>query len=112
VFFVSIGLEANVRTLSKEYLPLALVIVVVAILSKIAGSGIAGRLGGLSGVEALRLGVGMTSRGEVGLIVAAVGVEAGLIGDRILSILVVMVLVTTVLTPVMLRALYPERPEE
>jgi len=56
--------------------------------------------------------VGMTSRGEVGLIVASVGVEAGLIGDRILSILVLMVLVTTVLTPIMLRALYPEDSEQ
>lgn len=112
VFFVSIGLEANVRTLGISYLPLALVVVVVAILSKVAGSGIAARLGGLSNLESLRLGVGMTSRGEVGLIVAAVGVEAGLIGDRILSILVVMVLATTVLTPLMLRVLYPARPQE
>lgn len=84
----------------------------VAILSKVAGSGIAARLGGLSNLESLRLGVGMTSRGEVGLIVAAVGVEAGLIGDRILSILVVMVLATTFLTPLMLRVLYPARPQE
>jgi Kef-type K+ transport system membrane component KefB len=112
VFFVSIGLEANVRALSRDYFPLALVIIVVAILSKVVGSGIAARVSGLSALESLRLGVGMTSRGEVGLIVASVGVEAGLIGDRILSILVLMVLVTTVLTPIMLRALYPEDSEQ
>jgi Kef-type K+ transport system membrane component KefB len=112
VFFVSIGLEANVRALSRDYIPLALVVILVAVLSKIIGSGMAARVSGLSTLESLRLGVGMTSRGEVGLIVASVGVEAGLIGDRILSILVLMVLVTTVLTPIMLRALYPEDSQE
>ena len=65
-------------------------------------------------IEALRLGVGMTSRGEVGLIVASVGLSAGLIGEEMFSTAVLMVLITTVLTPIMLRALYPRvegRPE-
>lgn len=114
VFFVSIGLEANARALGLEGLPFALLIIVVAVLSKVLGGGIGARLGGFSNGEALRLGVGMTSRGEVGLIVASVGLDASLIGERIFASVVLMVLATTLLTPIMLRALYPEavgRPE-
>jgi len=50
----------------------------------------------------------MSSRGEVGLIVASVGLSAGLIGDRIFASVVLMVLVTTLVTPILLRALYPQ----
>ena len=108
VFFVSIGLEANARALGLGGLPFALVILGIAVLSKVLGCGIGARLGGFSNGEALRLGVGMTSRGEVGLIVASVGLNAGLIGEWIFASVVLMVLATTLLTPIMLRALYPE----
>ena len=108
LFFVSIGLEVNVRALGLGGLPFALVIVSVAVLSKIAGCGLGARLGGFSKGEALRLGVGMTSRGEVGLIVASVGLGAGLIGQYVFASVVLMVLVTTLLTPIMLQALYPK----
>lgn len=106
VFFVSIGLEANVRALGLGGLPFALLIVVVAAVSKVLGCGLGARLGGFSNGEALRLGVGMTSRGEVGLIVAAVGMDVGLIGEGVFASMVLMVLATTLLTPIMLRALY------
>jgi Kef-type K+ transport system membrane component KefB len=112
VFFVSIGLEANARALGLEGLPFALVIVVVAVLSKVLGCGIGARFGGFSNSEALRLGVGMTSRGEVGLIVASVGMSTGLIGERIFASVVLMVLTTTLLTPIMLRTLYPEAADQ
>jgi Kef-type K+ transport system membrane component KefB len=108
IFFVSVGLGANAQALGRGDLPFAVLIIVVAILSKVLGSGLGARLGGLSNLEALRLGVGMTSRGEVGLIVASVGLNAGLIGERIFASVVLMVLTTTILTPVMLRALYPK----
>jgi Kef-type K+ transport system membrane component KefB len=108
VFFVSIGLEANARALGLEGLPFALLIVVVAVLSKVVGAGIGAWLGGFSNGEALRLGVGMISRGEVGLIVATVGLDAGLIGEGVFASVLLMVLATTLLTPIMLRALYPK----
>jgi len=108
VFFVSIGLEANARSLGLEGLPFALVIVVVAVISKVIGSGIGARLGGFSNLDALRLGIGMSSRGEVGLIVASVGLGVGLIGEKVFASVVLMVLVTTLITPILLRALYPE----
>lgn len=108
VFFVSIGLEADARALGLGGLPFALLIIFVAVLSKVLGGGIGARLGGFSNGEALRLGVGMASRGEVGLIVAAVGLDTGLIGEEIFASAVLMVLATTLLTPIMLRALYPK----
>lgn len=107
VFFVSIGLETNARSLGISGIPFALAMVVVAVLSKVIGCGLGARLGGFTNGEALRLGVGMSSRGEVGLIVATVGMSSGLIDDLVFASVVIMVLVTTLLTPIMLRALYP-----
>jgi Kef-type K+ transport system membrane component KefB len=107
IFFVSIGLEVNARALGLGGLPFAALIIVVAVVSKVLGSGIGARLGGFSRGDALRLGVGMVSRGEVGLIVASVALEADLIGEQIFASVVLMVVVTTLLTPIMLRALYP-----
>ncbi len=107
VFFVSIGLEVNARVLGKGGVPFALLVILVAVLSKVVGCGIGARLGGLSNGEALRLGVGMASRGEVGLIVASVGMGTGLIGEEVFASVVIMVLATTLLTPLMLRAFYP-----
>jgi Kef-type K+ transport system membrane component KefB len=111
VFFVSIGLETNARVLALDDVPFAIVITVVAVVSKILGSGIGARLGGFTNGEALRLGVGMSSRGEVGLIVASVALTAGLIEEVIFASIVIMVLATTLLTPIMLRALYPAQTE-
>ena len=108
IFFVSIGLQVNARALGLAGLPFALLIIVVAVVSKVLGSGIGARLGGFSRGDALRLGVGMVSRGEVGLIVASVALDAGLIGDGIFASVVLMVVATTLLTPIMLRALYPK----
>ena len=109
VFFVSIGLEANARVLDLEHLPFALALLVVAILSKVLGGGLGARWGGFSNDEALRLGVGMTARGEVLLIVATVGLDMGIIGNDVFASMVLLVLTTTLLTPIMLRLLYPKR---
>ncbi|MGQ9599156.1 MAG: cation:proton antiporter [Anaerolineae bacterium] len=108
VFFVSIGLGVNARGLGLEDLLLALVILLAAFVSKVLGSGLGARLGGLSLREALQLGVGMVSRGEVGLIVATALMDTGFMDDRGFVMVVLMVLVTTLLTPIMLRALFPK----
>ena len=107
IFFVSIGLEANARAMGAGGSLFMLVLILVAVLSKVLGSGVGARLAGFDNRQALRLGVGMVSRGEVGLIVASLGLEAGLISEGIFAGVVIMVLATTLLTPLMLRALYP-----
>jgi Kef-type K+ transport system membrane component KefB len=103
VFFVNIGLQVNIRQMPISALWLFLTISVVAILGKLVGAGLGARLGGFNWRESLQLGTGMISRGEVGLIVASVGLESGLLGPEIFSTIVGMVLVTTLVTPPMLR---------
>ncbi len=103
IFFVSIGLEANLRLLTASLLWFTTVIVLVAIIAKILGSGLGVKLVGFSNVEALQVGIGMVSRGEVGLIVASIGIAAGAISEELFTVTVVMVLVTTLVTPPALR---------
>ena len=107
VFFVSIGLEANVREVTGVALPLLIALFAVAVLSKIVGAGAGARLSGLTGSEALRVGIGMVSRGEVGLIVAGIGVRDNIIPLEVFSIVVVLVLLTTLVTPLLLRLVFP-----
>jgi Kef-type K+ transport system membrane component KefB len=106
VFFVNIGLRADVRQL-LGHIPLTLFILVVAIMGKVVGCGVLAWLAGFGRGEALRVGVGMISRGEVGLIVAGYGLAHGIIGNDIFSAMILMVLVTTMITPIWLRRVFP-----
>lgn len=112
LFFVSIGLQADLRAVSGESWLFGLALVVVAILSKILGSGLGAFWGGLSRGEAVRLGIGMISRGEVGLIVASVGLNQGLIDTTVFAEIVLVVLVTTLLTPLLLRWVYAREEQQ
>jgi Na+:H+ antiporter len=103
LFFVSIGLQADLRLLDAAILPFALVLTVIAVLSKVLGAGAGGLLTGFNRLSALRLGVGMVSRGEVGLIIAAIGIRSGIIQETMFAAIVLVVLVTTVLTPLLVR---------
>jgi Kef-type K+ transport system membrane component KefB len=103
LFLVGIGLTANARLLAADDLLFALAISIVAILSKLIGAGAGAKLGGSGWQEALRVGIGMISRGEVGLIVAGVGVTNGLVEADVFTVVVLMVLVTTLVTPPLLR---------
>lgn len=111
IFFVNIGLVANARELTSNSLVLMLAMTVVAVVSKVVGAGLGGRLGGLTNREALQLGVGMMSRGEVGLIVVTVGVNNGLVGSDLFAEVVGVVILTTLLTPPLLRSLFTRREE-
>lgn len=103
IFLVGIGLQADIRAISRSDLLFTLVITVVAIVSKVLGSGLGARLGGFNNRESLRTGLGMISRGEVGLIVAGVGVSEGILEASSFTIVVVMILITTLVTPPLLR---------
>ncbi len=109
VFFVSIGLEVNLRAISGSAWIFAIVLTIVAILSKIIGSGLGARMSGFTNLESLQLGIGMVSRGEVGLIVAAFALSNGLMTQDGFSIAVFMVIVATLVTPPMLRMSFREK---
>jgi Kef-type K+ transport system membrane component KefB len=108
VFFISIGLLANGRALGDQVL-FTVLLVVVAITTKAVGCASFARLSGFSTRESVRVGAGMISRGEVGLIVAGYGLANGLIGLDVFSAAVIMVLATTVVTPPLLRLTFPRR---
>lgn len=105
IFFVDIGLETDLSSVGSVFW-LALLLVTVAILGKLLGAGGGALLAGYSPLESLQLGAGMVSRGEVGLIVASVGVGAGLISQSVLSAVVSMVVISTLVTPPLLRYLF------
>ena len=109
IFFVNIGLSVNARQLDAGILILMLGITVAAILGKWVGAGLGARLADFSWRESLQFGAGMISRGEVGLILAAVGISEGLVDQPIFSAIVGMVLISTLITPPTLRALFAQR---
>lgn len=104
IFFVNIGLDVDLTAIGSSDWLLALIITALAVLSKIVGSGGGARLAGFSNRESLQLGIGMVSRGEVGLIVASFALVEELISSASFSIVVFMVIVATILTPPLLRA--------
>jgi Kef-type K+ transport system membrane component KefB len=106
IFFVSIGLEANAREITGALLPFLIALFVVAVISKVLGAGLGARLAGFTNREALRVGTGMISRGEVGLIVATIGVREKIISPEIFSLVVILVLLTTLISPLLLRAVF------
>lgn len=107
IFFADIGLRANLReALGGPLVWVGLAIIVLAIVTKLLGSGLGARIMGFTNIESVRVGAGMVSRGEVGLIVAAIGVERGVIPQDLFAIMVLMVVVTTLVTPVFLRATF------
>jgi Kef-type K+ transport system membrane component KefB len=103
IFLVGIGLVANARELSAGAIGFAVIISIVAIISKLIGGALGARLGQMSWIESTRVGVGMISRGEVGLIIAGVGTSSGIIANELFTVVVVMVLVTTIAAPPLLR---------
>lgn len=112
IFFVNVGLAANARELTADSVWLLLVMSLTAVISKLLGGSLGARLAGFTNREALQLGAGLISRGEVGLIVAAVGVSEGLIGLDVFSIIVGVVIVTTLITPPILRSLFARQPAD
>lgn len=111
MFFVSIGLHLDFSAISKVPGFVA-ILVLIAFVSKLAGAGLPAYWVGHSKRESLMVGIGMSGRGAVELIVAGVALEAGLflqpsppppIVDSLFSAVVIMALVTTIMTPVLLR---------
>jgi len=106
LFLVNIGLGADVGALAPREAVFALIIIAIAVLSKMLGSGLGAWLGGFDRGASMRMGLGMISRGEVGLIVAGIGLAEGLISKDLFAGIVLMVLATTLLTPIVLRRAY------
>ncbi|MGB7115052.1 MAG: cation:proton antiporter [Anaerolineales bacterium] len=106
IFFISVGLSANVRLISGNGFLLLSGMVVIVLLSKLVGAGLGGRFGGMTIQESVQLGFGMIPRGEVVLIIAAIGIMEGLIDSIIFSTIVVLVILTSLITPPILQMVF------
>lgn len=106
VFFASIGIQVDLSSMSSQLIIFTILLVIMAILSKIIGCGLGAKLCHYTDQEALQLGVGMVSRGEVALIIASKGVGIGLMTTTFFAPVVVMVVVTTILTPILLKIVF------
>lgn len=111
IFFVSIGVKAQVQNFSLETLYLIVILSLVAILTKLIGGGFGAKLAGFGWRSSTIIGSGMIARGEVGLIVATIGFQKGLIDHNLFTASVIIVLVTTLVTPPVLKAAIGRRSE-
>ncbi|OQA40940.1 MAG: High-affinity Na(+)/H(+) antiporter NhaS3 [Chloroflexi bacterium ADurb.Bin325] len=109
IFFVNIGLHANIWELQGPLVLATVAVTLVAIVAKVLGSGAGALLGGFSRGESFRLGLGMISRGEVGLIVAQLLVANAIVSADVMTLAVIMVLVTTLVTPPFLRMAFARK---
>ena len=103
IFFVSLGVLADLRQLTPGIVIFLIVLIIVAILTKVIGCGIPAKLMGMSTKDSLIVGFGMAPRGEVAMIVALIGLQQGIIDQNIYVALVLMSLVTTIITPIIYR---------
>ncbi len=104
-FFVSIGLSVSFTGIAAQWW-FILVITIMAIFTKLAGGWLGARLTGFSGRSSLIIGAGMVSRGEVALIIGAIGLQAGLVLPEYYTSVVIMVIITTLVTPPLLKLCY------
>jgi len=103
IFFVSLGILADLRQLTPGNVLFLIALIVVAILTKLIGCGIPAKLMGMSGKDSLIVGFGMAPRGEVAMIVALIGLQQSIIDQGIYVSIVLMSLVTTIVTPIIYR---------
>lgn len=110
IFFVGIGASADLHKITVTSLIFVLAIVFTAIITKVIGSMAGALIGGFSLRSAIRVGVGMIARGEVALIITSLGLRKGIIDNDIFSATLMLVLLSTIITPLLLSAAFKEQP--
>ena len=105
IFFISIGLKVSLEGIDEIIVP-ALVIIGVAVFGKVLGSGLGAKVSGFNLKDSLKIGIGMIPRAEVALIIANLGKSLDLINDTIFTSSVLMVVVSTLITPPLLKKVY------
>ena len=103
LFFAIIGAQVDLRGVNLDVLFLAGIIIAIAVVTKLIGCGLPSLLFLKDKARSMRVGIGMVSRGEVGLIVAGVGVSSGALSNDIYTAVIIMVAATTIITPVWLK---------
>ncbi len=109
VFFASVGLKVTLGDMDASIWIFSIILLLIAILSKIIGCGCGAKICKCNWKEALQVGVGMVSRGEVALIVAQKGYQSGMLDDVLFAPIVIVVIITTLLTPILLKIVMKEK---
>jgi len=103
IFFVSLGVVADLKAITPEIVPFLVILTVVAIVTKLVGCALPARATGMCTKDSLIIGFGMAPRGEVAMIVALIGLEQEYIGQEVFVIIILMSLITTLITPIVYR---------
>ncbi|MBR1911193.1 MAG: cation:proton antiporter, partial [Treponema sp.] len=111
VFFASIGLQTNIRTIDTSILLFSVAFVIVGMASKVIGCAGISRIIGFSAINSLIIGCGMMTRGEVALIVAQRGLAAGLLEHEFFTSVILLIIVSSLATPLILKVLYSKNKE-
>lgn len=106
LFFAIIGAQVNLTGFNLEVLFLSAIVIAIAVFSKLVGCGLPAMIFLRNKSKAMKVGIGMISRGEVGLIVAGIGVTTGALSSNIYTTVIIMVAVTTLITPLWLKKAY------
>lgn len=109
IFFANIGLAMTLDGLNKKLVIFTIILMIVAVVTKIIGCGLGAVIMRYTPKESLQIGVGMISRGEVALIVATKGAAVGLLSDVFMTPVVIMVVFTTIITPVLLKFVFSSK---
>lgn len=109
VFFASIGLKVDLPEMTSSIILFSVLLFIIAILSKIVGCGLGAKMCKYANIQSLRIGIGMISRGEVALIVATKGMAVGLMKEEFFGPIIIMVVLTTVVTPILLKLAFKDR---
>lgn len=111
IFFASIGLKTNIQNMDWSILLFSLGFVAVALLTKIIGCGLMSMACKMPAKHAIKVGVGMMTRGEVALIVAQKGMSVGLLDPVYFTSVILLIITSSILTPILLKLLYSKYPE-
>lgn len=109
MFFASIGICITLPEMNLEILTFTILITLTAVVSKIIGCGLGAKVCKYTNKECVQIGIGMISRGEVALIVASKGLVLGLMDDYFVGPIIIMVLITTIITPVLLKIVFKDK---
>lgn len=106
IFFASIGLKTSIDNINGEIIVFTVAFIIVALVTKIIGCGLMAKLCGFNKEDSLKIGVGMMNRGEVALIVAQKGLSVGLLSSVFFTSVILLIIISSVVTPVILKILY------
>ena len=106
LFFASIGLKTNIESFNMSILVFSIAFVIVGMITKIIGCGLAAKLCGNSWLDSAKVGVGMMARGEVALIVSQKGLAVGMLSPVYFTAVILLIIVSSILSPILLKYLY------